>query len=148
MIEILSIFALSEIKKRMKVKGQTLTNASRGMAILLTILHLFIGVSYSFYIHVHTLDNGQRVVHSHPVSENDSRSEAQHHHDVSTLLLIPNLSSSISESPQTFTFETQLQIFKKHLENSSKPLSHAGSSFLRGPPAIVYFKLENHFPEI
>lgn len=124
-------------KKKMKKKGHSITKISRGTAMLLMVLHLFIGISYTFYIHTHSLDNGGRLVHSHPISGNDSRSDAQHHHENSILQLIPDLNRSISENPWFFNFEQQNPACFQYYYFTSKPLSQNGSIQLRGPPVMI-----------
>lgn len=118
----------------MIIKGKSFKHLSRGMALVLTLLHLFIGLSYTFFIHTHILENGHRIVHSHPLAANDNRSEAHHYHDISVYQTLPDLTNSISVTPDCLLFENN-GVAKIDFEYySSKPVFFNRNLSLRGPP--------------
>lgn len=118
------------------IKGRSIIKISRATAMLLTLLHLFIGISYTFYIHVHTLENGKRVVHSHPITSGDSRSEAHHQHDLSVLQLIPDLRNSISQVWEPITFSLFLLSTVSFFFAIERPEVNIHSLPQRAPPII------------
>jgi len=54
------------------------------------LLHFFITLSFTFFSHTHTLENGEKVVHSHPFGATDPEGEPLHRHPGSVYQLVPD----------------------------------------------------------
>lgn len=104
---------------------------------LLLLLHLFISLSYTFFLHVHTLDNGAKVLHSHPFTATDAEGEPLHQHPGSVYHLTSDLNDYLATSAngQLFTIDRAVPIYEVpatyDLQFRKCP------PFLRGPPAIA-----------
>jgi hypothetical protein len=104
---------------------------------LLLVLHLFITLSYTFFLHVHTLDNGEKAIHSHPFTATDADGEAMHQHPGSVFQISPDLKNYL-ETPsnnEIFTLDKTMSVFQMpviyHLE------FRKCSRLLRGPPVFI-----------
>lgn len=118
----------------MITEGKSIKQIGRGMAMLITLLHLFIGLSYTFFIHTHILESGHRIVHSHPLAASDNRSEAHHHHDISVYQVLPDLTNTISETPDGLILENSGVAEIGFQYYTSKPVFFNRKLSLRGPP--------------
>ena len=104
---------------------------------LLLLLHLFISLSYTFFLHVHTLDNGAKVVHSHPFTASDSEGEPMHQHPGSVYQILPDLNDYLDAQANggMFTVDNAASVYQRQatydLHFNKCP------QFLRGPPAIA-----------
>ncbi len=107
---------------------------ARFTAFILALLNLLIGISYTFFIHAHSLENGQGYVHSHPFANKDNSPETNHNHDNSVLLIIPDLSKSISQTAEDFKFETFNLLVITFFVHTEKTLHQGNFHYLRGPP--------------
>jgi len=65
----------------------------------LLLLHFFITLSFTFFLHTHTLENGEKVVHSHPFGATDSEGEPLHRHPGSVYQLVPDFEHYLETSP-------------------------------------------------
>lgn len=105
--------------------------------MILLVIHLFIALSYTFFLHTHTLETGEKVVHSHPLAHNDS-DEENHHHDGCVYQILPDLHNYLEQSTPTGIFLTIIVIQippLKSLTYSSKILF---TPFRRGPPSFLF----------
>lgn len=104
---------------------------------LLLLLHLFISLSYTFFLHTHTLDNGAKVIHSHPFTASDAEGEPLHQHPVSVYQLSPDLHDYLGTTAhsQLLKVANAVPIYEMpatyDLQFSKCP------QFLRGPPTLA-----------
>ena len=63
------------------------------------LLHFFITLSFTFFLHPHTLENGEKVVHSHPFGATDPDGEPLHRHPGSVYQLVPDFEHYLETSP-------------------------------------------------
>lgn len=102
--------------------------------MILLVIHLFIALSYTFFLHTHTLETGEKVVHSHPLAHNDSDDE-NHHHNSSVYQILPDLQHYLEQSTPSgiivATIVVQISTYKAQ-SYSSKILF---TPYLRGPPS-------------
>ena len=63
------------------------------------LLHFFITLSFTFFLHTHTLENGEKVVHSHPFGATDSEGEPLHRHPGSVYQLVPDFEHHLETAP-------------------------------------------------
>lgn len=104
---------------------------------LLLLLHLFISLSYTFFLHTHTLDNGEKVVHSHPFTATDAEGEPMHQHPGSVYQLLPDLNAYLDTpaNGQIFLIDNATAIYQMpatyHFPSRRCP------QWLRGPPVLA-----------
>ncbi|GAO30877.1 hypothetical protein [Geofilum rubicundum] len=134
----MSIFAKQKDKQKVTLPKNHII--AKHLAIptggLLLLLHLFISLSYTFFLHIHTLDNGKKVLHSHPFTASDAEGDPMHQHPGSVYQLLPDLNDylDVPEHGQTFTLNTAAffgqmpVIYDLHFKKCPQ--------FLRGPPAL------------
>jgi hypothetical protein len=102
---------------------------------LLLLLHLFISLSHTLFLHVHTLDNGAKVLHSHPFTATDAEGEPMHQHPGSVYHLTSDLNDYLATSAdgQLYSIEYAGPVYEVpaiyDLQFRKCP------QFLRGPPA-------------
>lgn len=105
--------------------------------MILLVIHLFIALSYTFFLHTHTLENGEKVVHSHPLAHNDSEDE-NHHHNGCVYQILPDLHHYLEQSTPTgifiATIAIQIPVFQSHTYSSRILFT----PFLRGPPSFLF----------
>ncbi len=104
---------------------------------LLLLLHLFISLSYTFFLHVHTLDNGAKVIHSHPFTATDADGEAMHQHPGSVYQLLPDLNNYLDApaNGRIFTVDNAATVYQ--MPDTYDLQFRKCPQFLRGPPALA-----------
>lgn len=71
---------------------------------LLLLVYLFIAISYTFFLHSHTLDDGRQVIHSHPFSNTENSKNAEHQHGNFVFQLLPDLTNQIGHTQSDIVF--------------------------------------------
>lgn len=104
---------------------------------LLLLLHLFISLSYTFFLHVHTLDNGAKVLHSHPFTATDAEGEPLHQHPGSVYHLTSDLDDYLATNDfgQLFTIDKAAIVYP--MPASFDLQFRKCPQFLRGPPVFI-----------
>lgn len=104
---------------------------------LLLLVYLFIAISYTFFLHSHTLDDGQRVIHSHPFSNSDNNRNAEHQHGSFVFQLLPDLTNQIGHTQCDIVFyRTDFSFYRPHKEITT--FAEALTIYSkRGPPKTV-----------
>lgn len=132
---------LCRVKNSKTVPHLSLQTFGRQAALplggLLLLLHFFIALSFTFFLHTHTLENGEKVVHSHPFTATNAEGEPLHQHPGSVFQLVPDLDQYLEQNP--FCFCEPLPAYKKITlprgHTTSAP--HSGAHGLRGPPSCA-----------
>lgn len=101
------------------------------------LLHFFITLSFTFFLHTHTLENGEKVVHSHPFGATDSEGEPLHQHPGSVYQLVPDFEHYLETSPGVD--EAHLSFNRMLYPDTRHRLCAVlvGLPALRGPPQVV-----------
>lgn len=120
----------------MYYKHNTFTrlNLIKPTGITLLAIHLFIVLSYTFFLHSHTLETGEKVIHSHPLAHSDENES--HDHNSYVFQILPDLHHYLElDLPKGLFLETmivQRTIFYPCDYISKTVLS----TRLRGPPTL------------
>lgn len=104
--------------------------------IILLAIHLFIALSYTFFLHTHTLETGEKVVHSHPMAHSDSEDES-HHHNSSIYQILPDLQHYLEQSTPIGIFLTTIVIQIPAFQTQNYFSRILFTPFLRGPPLFL-----------
>ncbi len=124
--------------------------SQKTMGISLLFAHWLIIVSYALFLHTHILNDGTRIVHAHPFTQeqqthqNDSDSPKKedqnndpgHEHTLFSYLILTGLSNYFEESKSEFTFQNT----PNHFSRSEHPICIPEEFFFnnpkRGPPFL------------
>jgi hypothetical protein len=102
------------------------------IGFFLVFIHLCIALSHTYFLHIHTLEDGRKIAHSHPFKSNDS----QHQHSNTDYQILHNLQHIVDHNAVATLIvpDNFVQFFdRKHLRLNHKSLSF---SFYRGPPSF------------
>ena len=123
------------------------------MGISLLVAHWLIIVSYALFLHTHILNDGTRIVHAHPFTQEqktdqndadnpekeDQNHGPDHEHTLFSYLILTGLSNYFEEIRPEFAFQTTpIQLFR-----SETPLCISEEFFFnnpqRGPPFLFTY---------
>ncbi|MGQ1946450.1 hypothetical protein ACT3CD_05025 [Geofilum sp. OHC36d9] len=108
---------------------------------MLLAIHLFIALSYTLFLHSHTLDNGEVITHSHPYAHPfaplGEKEKGGHHHNHSAYQILPNLHHFMLQEIPAGLFIVTVRTYIFLLPQPPYHNVQPTTNLLRGPPAFI-----------